>query len=119
MRRARVFGSRNLHSPATEVAVFGVPHPLWVEVVATMVVPKPGATLTDEAVITLGCLPTVGHLTMNTIPDMAISATLSSARVGNRPIASGACLPVRASYEVAHGVGAECPASVARYFVTV
>jgi AMP-binding enzyme C-terminal domain len=98
-----VFGSRNLHSPAAEVAVFGVPHPLWVEVVVTVVVPKPGATRTEEAVITRGCLPTVGHLTMSTIPDMAISATLSSARVG-QPANCEACLPVRASYEVAHSV---------------
>ena len=35
-----------------EVAVFGVPHPRWVEAVVAVVVPKPGATLTEEAVIT-------------------------------------------------------------------
>ena len=35
-----------------EVAVFGVPHPRWVEAVWAVVVPKPGATLTEEAVIT-------------------------------------------------------------------
>ena len=34
-----------------EVAVFGVSHPHWVEAVAAAVVPKPGVTLTDEAVI--------------------------------------------------------------------
>ena len=35
-----------------EAAVFGVPHPRWVEAVVAVVVPKPGATLTEEAVIT-------------------------------------------------------------------
>ena len=35
-----------------EVAVFGAPHPRWVEAVVAVVVPKPGATLTEEAVIT-------------------------------------------------------------------
>jgi fatty-acyl-CoA synthase len=35
-----------------EAAVFGVPHPRWVEAVWAVVVPKPGATLTEEAVIT-------------------------------------------------------------------
>jgi fatty-acyl-CoA synthase len=35
-----------------EVAVFGVPHPRWVEAVVAVVVPRPGATLTEEAVIT-------------------------------------------------------------------
>ena len=34
-----------------EVAVFGVNHPRWVEAVAAVVVPKPGATLTPEAVM--------------------------------------------------------------------
>lgn len=34
-----------------EVAVFGVSHPRWVEAVAAAVVPKPGATLTPEAVM--------------------------------------------------------------------
>ncbi|GAB7002847.1 acyl-CoA synthetase [Nocardioides sp. AN3] len=34
-----------------EVAVFGVSHPLWVEAVAAVVVPKPGASLTSEAVL--------------------------------------------------------------------
>ncbi|HEY5187109.1 MAG TPA: acyl-CoA synthetase [Actinomycetes bacterium] len=34
-----------------EVAVFGVSHPHWVEVVAAAVVPKPGATLSGDAVI--------------------------------------------------------------------
>ena len=34
-----------------EVAVFGVSHPRWVEAVAAAVVPKPGASLTEDAVI--------------------------------------------------------------------
>ena len=34
-----------------EVAVFGVAHPRWIEAVAAVVVPKPGAALTEEAVI--------------------------------------------------------------------
>ena len=35
-----------------EVAVFGVAHPRWVEAVVAVVVPKPGASLTEEEVIT-------------------------------------------------------------------
>jgi fatty-acyl-CoA synthase len=35
-----------------EVAVFGVAHPRWVEAVVAVVVPRPGASLTEEAVIT-------------------------------------------------------------------
>ncbi len=34
-----------------EVAVFGISHPRWVEAVAAVVVPKPGAELTSEQVI--------------------------------------------------------------------
>jgi fatty-acyl-CoA synthase len=34
-----------------EVAVFGVAHPRWVEAVVAVAVPKPGASLTEEAVI--------------------------------------------------------------------
>ena len=34
-----------------EVAVFSVPHPVWVEAVTAAVVPKAGASLTSEAVI--------------------------------------------------------------------
>jgi fatty-acyl-CoA synthase len=34
------------HSAIAEVAVFGVPHPYWVEAVAAVVVPKPGTTIT-------------------------------------------------------------------------
>lgn len=33
-----------------EVAVFGISHPRWVEAVAAVVVPRPGATLTPEGV---------------------------------------------------------------------
>ncbi|MGY1638539.1 acyl-CoA synthetase [Geodermatophilus sp. SYSU D00742] len=33
-----------------EVAVFGIPHPHWIEAVTAVVVPKPGATLTAEDV---------------------------------------------------------------------
>jgi len=35
-----------------EVAVFGTAHPRWVEAVVAVVVPKPGASLTEEGVIT-------------------------------------------------------------------
>ncbi|MCW2779086.1 MAG: AMP-dependent synthetase and ligase [Frankiales bacterium] len=34
-----------------EVAVFGVPHPVWIEAVTAVVVAKPGTTLTEEAVL--------------------------------------------------------------------
>ena len=34
-----------------EVAVFGVSHPRWVEAVVAVVVPKPGASLTEQAVL--------------------------------------------------------------------
>ena len=37
-----------------------------------------------------GCLPTIGRLTMSTISDMAISATLSPVQVGTGPLASPA-----------------------------
>ncbi|STQ66119.1 Long-chain-fatty-acid--CoA ligase [Gordonia bronchialis] len=33
-----------------EVAVFGVPHPKWIEAVTAVVVPKEGATITEEDV---------------------------------------------------------------------
>ena len=33
-----------------EVAVFGVPHPKWIEAVTAVIVPKAGVTLTEEAV---------------------------------------------------------------------
>jgi fatty-acyl-CoA synthase len=34
-----------------EVAVFGVPHPRWIEAVVAVVVPKAGAPLTEQAVL--------------------------------------------------------------------
>ena len=34
-----------------EVAVFGVSHPRWIEAVVAVVVPKPGAALTEQQVI--------------------------------------------------------------------
>jgi fatty-acyl-CoA synthase len=34
-----------------EVAVFGITHPLWIEAVTAVVVPKPGVTLTEDQVI--------------------------------------------------------------------
>ncbi len=37
-----------------------------------------------------GCLPAIGRLTMSTISDMAISATLSPAQAGTGPLASPA-----------------------------
>jgi hypothetical protein len=40
-----------------------------------------------------GCRPTIGRLTMSTISDMAISATLNSAQVGTGPLASVTRLP--------------------------
>jgi fatty-acyl-CoA synthase len=39
------------HPDVAEVAVFGVPHPTWVEAVAAVVVPKPGTQLEATAVI--------------------------------------------------------------------
>ncbi|ONI80978.1 acyl-CoA synthetase [Actinosynnema sp. ALI-1.44] len=39
------------HEGVAEVAVFGVPHPRWVEAVAAVVVPKPGTDLTSGDVI--------------------------------------------------------------------
>ncbi|WP_370247918.1 acyl-CoA synthetase [Nocardioides sp.] len=39
------------HPGVAEVAVFGVPHPHWVEAVAAVVVAKEGATLTPDSVI--------------------------------------------------------------------
>ena len=35
-----------------EVAVFGIPHPHWIEAVTAVVVPKPGTALTVEQVVT-------------------------------------------------------------------
>ena len=39
------------HPDVAEVAVFGVSHPRWIEAVAAVVVPKPGAELTADAVL--------------------------------------------------------------------
>jgi fatty-acyl-CoA synthase len=39
------------HPDVAEVAVFGVPHPTWIEAVTAVVVPKAGADLTAEAVM--------------------------------------------------------------------
>lgn len=36
------------HNGVQEVAVFGLPHPVWVEAVVAAVVPRDGATLTEE-----------------------------------------------------------------------
>lgn len=38
-----------LHPGVAEVAVFGVPHPTWIEAVTAVVVPKAGSGLTPEA----------------------------------------------------------------------
>ena len=35
----------------SEVAVIGLPHPVWIEAVTAVIVPKAGYTLTEEAVI--------------------------------------------------------------------
>ena len=39
------------HPDVAEVAVFGVPHPFWIEAVVAVVVPKSGAALDDEDVL--------------------------------------------------------------------
>ena len=38
------------HPKVAEVAVFGVPHPKWIEAVVAVVVPKPGQNVTAEEV---------------------------------------------------------------------
>ncbi|MFV0308778.1 MAG: acyl-CoA synthetase [Desertimonas sp.] len=39
------------HPAVAEVAVFGVPHPRWIEAVAAVVVAKPGSDVTEEALL--------------------------------------------------------------------
>ncbi len=39
------------HSGIEEAAVFGVPHPVWVEAVAAAIVPRDGAALTEDEVL--------------------------------------------------------------------
>ena len=39
------------HPAVAEVAVFGVPHPRWIEAVAAVVVAKPGATVTEDELL--------------------------------------------------------------------
>ncbi len=39
------------HPGVSEVAVFGVPHPKWIEAVMAVVVPRPGETISADAVI--------------------------------------------------------------------
>ena len=52
-----------------------------------------------------GCLPAIGRLTMSTISDMAISATLSSAQAGTGPLASVAPAWTPRSSRVPRGAG--------------
>jgi fatty-acyl-CoA synthase len=40
-----------LHAGVEEVAVFGLPHPVWVEAVVAAVVPRADATLTEDEVL--------------------------------------------------------------------
>ncbi|WP_331769633.1 fatty acyl-CoA synthetase (plasmid) [Embleya sp. NBC_00888] len=41
----------HMHPDVVEAAVFGVPHPYWVEAVTAAVVPRPGAAITGEELI--------------------------------------------------------------------
>ena len=48
------------HPDVAEVAVFGIPHPTWIEAVTAIVVPKAGADLTVEALNDY-CRDTLSH----------------------------------------------------------
>ena len=48
------------HPDVAEVAVFGIPHPTWIEAVTAVVVPKAGASLTGDAVMRY-CRDTLAH----------------------------------------------------------
>ena len=39
------------HPAVAEVAVFGIPHPYWVEAVTAVVVTKPGTTVTPDELV--------------------------------------------------------------------
>ena len=50
-KRAVSMGAKALRGVA-EVAVFGIPHPTWIEAVTAIVVPKAGSTVTvDELMV--------------------------------------------------------------------